>query len=534
MAQSLRRAWRTIIALALVSVTGVSAAATDLRAIGERIYRDGVLPSGRSVRAVQANGTPMAPGFVACIGCHRRSAMGCMEGTMQVPPLIREVLGRPGVESAQAFGNNFRRLLQRPAYDDASLAKAIRHGIDPAGQPLVAPMPRYQLDGREMAALVAYLKSLARGQGPGISDDEIHLATIVGEGVPEAAGRAMREVLQAYVDDRNAGSRTTSRQNEAGEWIVKPRRRWRLHVWELSGPPANWPAQLEAHYRRQPVFAVMGGIAAGPWQPIQEYCERQELPCFFPSTDLPGPDAGQYSLYLSAGVTLSAEALALFLGGNPPAQPVLQVYDSDESNRAAAAAFAAALARNGLPAPETHRLEVAPDAAFWDGVLRGKSGRSVVIWLSRPDVGQLRPWIEQIERVVIPSPSAPDLPAVPEGFAGKLMTVHPFVLPNQKEAWFARLRSWLKAKGLPSDQERVRTDAYFAAHATGTALAAIGENFSRDYFMEQLENLPEYLASMSLYPRVSFGQGQRYAAKGAYVLTLGADGVPTVNGWFVP
>lgn len=534
MAQSHRRAWRVIIALAVFAATGACAAATDLRAIGERIYRDGVLPSGRTVRAVQANGTPMAPGFVACIGCHRRSAMGCMEGTMQVPPLIREVLTRPGIESAQGFGNNFRRLMLRPAYDDASLAKAIRHGIDPAGQPLEAPMPRYQLNAREMAALIVYLKSLAAGKGPGVSDDEIHLATVVSDGVPEAAGRAMREVLQAYVDDRNAGSRTTSRQNAAGEWIVKPRRRWRLHVWELSGPPADWPGQLEAHYRRQPVFAVMGGIAAGPWQPIQEYCERQELPCFFPSTDLPGPDVGQYSLYLSAGVTLSAEALALYLADNPPAQPVLQVYDSEAGNRAAAAAFTAALARNGLPVPEDHRLDGAPNEAFWDGMLRGKSGRSVVIWLNRPDLGQLRPWLEQIERVVIPSPAAPELPVVPEGFAGKLMTVHPFVLPSQKEARYARLRSWLKAKGLGSDQERVRTDAYFAAHATGTALAAIGENFSRNYFLEQLENLPEYLASMSLYPRVSFGPGQRYAAKGAHVLTLGADGAPTVSGWFVP
>jgi hypothetical protein len=534
MAQSQRRAWQVIIALAVFAATGVCAAATDLRAIGERIYRDGVLPSGKPVRAVQANGTPMAPGFVACIGCHRRSAMGCMEGTMQVPPLIREVLGRPGVESVQAFGNNFRRLLQRPAYDDASLAKAIRHGIDPAGQPLVAPMPRYQLDGREMAALVAYLKSMARGQGPGVSDDEIHLATIVGEGVPEAAGRAMREVLQAYVDDRNAGSRTTSRQNADGDWIVTPRRRWRLHVWELSGPPAEWPGQLEAHYRRQPVFAVMGGIAAGSWQPIHEYCERRELPCYFPSTDQPGPDDGQYSLYLSAGVSLSAEALAQYLADNPPARPILQVYDNDASNLAAAAAFTAALARNGLPAPEDHRIGGALDAAFWEGVLRGDASRSVVVWLKRPDVGLLRPWLEQIERVVIPSPAAPELPAVPEGFAGKLMTVHPFVLPSQKEARFARLRAWLKAKGQGADQERVRSDAYFAAHATGTALAAIGENFSRDYFLEQLENLPEYLASMSLYPRVSFGPGQRYAAKGAHVLTLGADGVPTVNGWIVP
>ena len=534
MAQSYWRVWRLFIALALLAATGASAAATDLRAIGERIYRDGVLPSGKPVRAVQANGTPMAPGFVACIGCHRRSAMGCMEGTMQVPPLIREVLGRSGVESAQGFGNNFRRLLVRPAYDDASLAKAIRHGIDSAGQPLVAPMPRYQLANREMAALIAYLKSLGKGRGPGISDDEIHLATIVGEGVPEAAGRAMREVLQAYVDDRNAGSRTTSRQNADGEWIITPRRRWRLHVWDLSGPPATWPAQLETHYRRQPVFAVMGGIAAGAWQPIQEYCERQELPCYFPSTDLPGPDTGQYSLYLSAGVTLSAEALAQYLADNPPARPVLQVVDSVAGNRAAAAALSAALARNGLPPPEDHRLEGAPDAAFWEGVLRGSSSRSVVIWLDRPDVGQLRPWLARIERVVMPSPAAPDLPAVPEGFAGKLMTVHPFVLPNQKEARFARLRSWLKAKGLPHDHERVRADAYFAAHTTGIALAAIGENFSRDYFLEQLENLPEYVASMSLHPRVSFGPGQRYAAKGAYVLTLGDNGPPTINGWFVP
>ena len=60
-----------------------------------------------------------------------------------------------------------------------------------------------------------------------------------------------------------------------------------MHVWELEGPSETWRAQLEALYRQQPVFAVLSGVAEGRWRPMHEFCEATQLPCLFPTTDLP-------------------------------------------------------------------------------------------------------------------------------------------------------------------------------------------------------------------------------------------------------
>lgn len=527
---------RLLILLAVaLGCTEPGLAAPSVQA-GERIYRDGRLPSGKAVPAASSAGMPLPPGTAACINCHRRSGMGGVEGQTLVPPAIGDTLYRPGWEATHFFGNSVARMARRPAYDDASLARAIRQGIDSNGHPIAAPMPRFELDDEDMAALIAYLKSLGVGSAPGVDDGAIHFATVLSDGVPAAKRRAMQEVLQAYVDDRNAGSRTVSRQDASGKWVVRPRRQWRLHVWELTGPPQDWQRQLAAHYRRQPVFVVLGGIAAGPWQPIHEFCENTRLPCFFPSTDLPPTGhPGAYSVYLSRGVVLEAEALALYLQSNPPARPVRQVYAGDARGVAAAAAFKAALLRHGMPAPLDHPIDAPPDAAFWERMLRGRDGVNLVIWLDCLDLGQLLPWAGRLERVAVSSSLLEGLPEVPAGLAGKVSAVHPFVLPEQRESRLLRLRAWLGGKGLSMDEERVRADAYFVAAVATTALMGIGEYFSRDHFLERIEDLPEDAAPASLQPRVSLGPGQRFAAKGAYMLTLPAGGgMPKVDGWFVP
>lgn len=515
---------------------GACFAAPSIEA-GERIYREGRLPSGKPMRASSVGGMSLFPEHAACIKCHRRSGMGGIEGRTLVPPLIRSALYRPGWEADHFFGNSVARMARRPAYDDLSLARAIRQGVDADGHPIVAPMPRYDLDDEDMASLIAYLKSLSVGSAPGVDDDAIHFATLVTEGVPAAKRRAMLEVLQAYFDDRNAGSRTVGRFDvPSGQWITRPRRQWRLHVWELTGPPQDWQRQLDEHYRRQPVFVALGGLAAGPWQPIHEFCEKAQLPWFFPGTDLPpAGEAGAYSMYFSRGVVLEAEALAQYLQANAPARQLRQVYAGDGKGVAAAAAFRAALQRHGLPAPQDHPVDAMPDAAFWDGLLRGSDRTDLVIWLDRLDMGQLLPWAGKLERVMVSSNLMDGLPPVPAGLDGKVTAVHPFVLPEHQEPRLLRLRSWLAGKGIPLDEERVRSDAYFVAAVATTALMGVGEYFSRDHFLERIEDLPEDATPPSLHPRVSLGPGQRFAAKGAYVLTLPAGGgMPAVNGWFVP
>lgn len=517
--------------LLAVAAIGVGRAQADPAELGARIYRDGATPSG--LRAELPGGISLPPGQGACMGCHRASGMGAIEGRTLAPPVTGEALYNPGSASTQAFGPDFARRARRPAYSDATLAQAIRAGVDPNGRSLAAPMPRYNLDDAEMAALIGHLKSLSDTAAPGVDEREIHFATVVTEGVAEAQRRALLEVLDNFFRDRNAGSASESRRAAPGVWPIKARRQWRLHVWTLTGPAEDWPRQLQAYYDSQPVFALVGGLAAGPWQPVHDFCEAGRLPCLYPSTDLPGTGDGFYSVYLSRGMALEAETWAEQRLKGQARGPVLQVVDGSVRSAAAAAALDAALRQRGLAVPETVQLGPDADAAAWRRLLDGRRDVDLVLW-SGQALAPLREWGGALARVTVSATLQGGWPAVPPELAGKTAVIHPYALPERKDRQLARLHAWLAGKGIAAGDERIQADAYFAAAATLHGLMGIGGRYSREYFIEQIEDMHDNAAPSSIYPRVSFGPGQRHASKGAFLLSLDADSKPIGGGWIRP
>jgi hypothetical protein len=191
-------------------------------------------------------------------------------------------------------------LPQRPPYDDAMLARAIRDGVDASGMSLDDGMPRYALDAAAMKALLAYLRTLSGQPEPAVSETDIHLATVIQPGVSEQKRQAMLEVLTAFVRDKNAATRSDERRRQVGIMrMQRAYRHWQLHVWQLTGQPDSWGSQLEGYYRRQPVFAIVGGLGSADWTPIQDFSERFQVPCVFPQAVLADPRAGRfYTLYL--------------------------------------------------------------------------------------------------------------------------------------------------------------------------------------------------------------------------------------------
>jgi len=96
---------------------------------------------------------------------------------------------------------------------------------------------------------------------------------------------------------------------------------------------------------------------------------------------------------------------------------------------------------------------------------------------------------------------------------------------------------WLRARQIPLADARTQANAYFAATVTGDAVAHIGENFSRDYFIERIEQMAGTSLSPSIYPHLSLGPGQRFASRGGYIVSFSpeADGaLVQVSGWLVP
>jgi hypothetical protein len=315
-------------------------------------------------------------------------------------------------------------------------------------------------------------------------------------------------------------------------------RKWILHVWELDGPSETWGAQLEALYAKQPVFALIGGLGTSSWRPIHEFSERYELPCVFPQVDLPVvSEANNYTLYFSRGVVLEAEVLAKFLREQNEPGKIVQVYSRGEASSAAAAAFRAALKAGGSMPPEEHVLEGPASAAFWQSVYAAQPG-TLVLWLGAQDLAGAYALGNSAAPAVYLSfnllgGKRPDA-AAKEG--GNIRLIYPSDLPPKREARLLRNKHWLHSKGIKVYEETVQINTQFAMAVVSDVVGHIVDSFSRDYFVERVEHAVATTPMPSVYPQVSLGPGQRFAAKGSSIVQLGADekSLKPVSAWIVP
>ena len=503
---------------------------------GRLIYEEGVLPGGRVLQAVRPEGFIIEGKYAACSTCHRRSGMGSVEGnvrtTVLVPPVAGPVLFAPSrfayseLDTSHHYVPNdaWERVLTRTAYDEQSLARSLREGLDPDGKQLVAPMPLYNLDDEALAALSAYLKQLASEPAPGIEPDALHLATVITPDARPDQVEAILGVLRVWADAaRGAGIP------------------WRLQVWQLSGPATSWMAQLEKHYFQQPVFALLSGVGGANWAPVHEFCEQQRVACVLPSVEVVPDSTDWYSMYFSPGVGLEARILARYLGKQGAEQTmdgkIVQLY-SDTSGR-----YAAEVLRSGL-SPDFDSATVrkfrvtSPRAA-----VKGVSARDVmVLWLRPDEITQLaaqQPEGPAADRVFVSALLAtPEQLSLPEAWKQRLYFVSLFDdVGLQGEIARLRLERWLEQYGMKDNRNRrLQADAYAASYLFNEALGEIrGQEvrrpavpFSREHLLEMLETLVnKYNDSTDLvntdshvayYGRMSLGPRQRVAVRGGTIL----------------
>jgi hypothetical protein len=408
-------------------------------------------------------------------------------------------------------------------------------------------MPLYELPDREMAGLIGYLKTLSAEFSPGVTDEEIRFATVIAGDVDPGLERAMLDVLETFFDEKNRLTRHEVRRLEGGPWIrdykYKAYRFWVLEPWRLTGSPQTWPAQLEEHYQRRPVFALVSGVAAGDWRPIHDFCERRQVPCLLPNTDLPVISGDYYyTMYFSKGLTLEAQAIARHLSEQTAAAHALHVFREDGSG--AAAARASRLAAREHESVSTVDWVLAPgdrlSAARLDERLAETGANAAMLWLGREDLAELgRGFALESDAGIFLSSTLldGDLSALPETMRATSSVAHPYTLPEELPNRAGRVRGWLRNRKIDGPHERVRAQTYFTCLMVGDGLGHIKRYFYRDYFLDSLEHADRMAVYSAFYPRLSFGPGQRYLAKGCYVIPLEGDGEQALSdraSWIVP
>lgn len=176
--------------LALAMVPGLAAAADNQPASGRRIFRFG--GEAAEVRATfAASNAMLPPGVRRCAGCHGVDGAGTREGGVPTPPINWTALAAPRDVSPVRPG--------RPGYDDVTLKRALAEGIDAAGRPLGAGMPRFHLAPTQANALIDYLRIVGTDTDldPGVAADEISFGAVLPLSGPQAAwGQAMQRGLE--------------------------------------------------------------------------------------------------------------------------------------------------------------------------------------------------------------------------------------------------------------------------------------------------------------------------------------------------
>jgi hypothetical protein len=353
-------------------------------------------------------------------------------------------------------------------------------------------------------------------------------------------------------------------------------------VHHLVGESASWAEQLDRWQEQQPAFALLSGVTSGQWQPVQDFCERRHVPCWFPSVDAVPPNAERalYSLYFSAGAALEAQAIAQHLKSAAAAPGKVVVIRGQGLVPEVTSRSLLARLQGAQAASLEQVWDVRDPVAVRDTMRTLNAHDAAVLLLSPTELAGLTALAAPASTVYLSAALAPTgLESLPAAWAARAYVVDRLERPKLRQANLKRFRFWLEARKLPLVDERLQSEAYVAATFLELTLADMLNNFHTDYLIERAEqtlsaresersrqevqammmgggarrfvtageavahnvappDLADLLARQgaSAYPRLSLGPGQRFASKGAYVVKWaeGADADSRAVEWIVP
>jgi cytochrome c553 len=116
---------------------------------GEILYSTGKDSTGSVLASdIDRESLTNKQAVISCADCHGADRQGKSDGVPELSPF-----SAPALTAASLRASTVRR----PGYDAASLATALTTGKTPAGKRLHYPMPRFDMAGRNLDDLVAFL-----------------------------------------------------------------------------------------------------------------------------------------------------------------------------------------------------------------------------------------------------------------------------------------------------------------------------------------------------------------------------------------
>ena len=588
-------------AFILLSTMNVKAASELDIEKGKTIYMKGRLPSGKEVEALRGE-ISIKGEQAACVSCHRPSGMGSVEGNIIIPPITGHYLFRTGnlpfATMDPISGKRFNQ--QHEPYTPNALNQAIKKGLNVGGREMNTLMPRYQMTDEEVGYITAYLGQLSQDYSPGIKNGTIQFATIITPEVDPSKKTLLIKTLtnifaqknRSTINAKNIGHR---HMVTAAELVLGTEKKWELNVWELSGDSSTWSDQLKKYYDEKPIFAVMSGLSGASWQPVHDFCNKQKIPCWFPSVDFAPPiDNSFYSVYFQRGIGLESQVLAKFLSSKNVPKKIIQFHQNNDLGNKAAFSLQEAFNKTGPSIEDQSALLIDKNKLISE--LANLSAKdAVILWLRPEDLAIFSD---------IPAPKATVFISgrligdhqfpLPADWAKQVKMVYPYELPDQRQASLDYFHHWLFYNQIPIEDEPLQAEIFFAASSMTETMIEMLDNLYRDYLIERAESMlsrnerakyeqrerisqslrwssrnprgtEEEQAMMkddikhneqilnnrkddqgkgkgtSIYPRLSLGISQRFASKGAYIVSIdpntASSNKPTLlpdSEWIIP
>ncbi|WP_429419221.1 ABC transporter substrate-binding protein [Pseudomonas plecoglossicida] len=462
---------------------------------GKRLYREGISSSDAQLTArVGASDMSVPASVLPCASCHGSDGRGRAEGGVRPPSLDWQRL---------ALGQGGRQVNGRlyPAYAEATLARAIQHGVDPAGNRLDPAMPRFDLTLADQRNLTAYLKRLGEERDPGVEEGVLRLGTLLPDSGPLAeAGHVVRAVLEDGV----------ARLNQQGGIHG---RRLQLIVLDPGVDQASAERALQRLLDQEQVFALVTPMAPMLDQNLPELLERQGVP-LIGSTPRSGGSAQIFDPMPSMASQLLSLASHARSTLGLAADDLRVVYAGDEH---------AALAEQVRERLQQQGWSPPPIEAFVGQAVEGQG----IVYLGRPQAfAELAAALQAAGRepylFAASSQVAVAVAGLPEQWSQRVFLAYPFVPSDWTVQGLATLSSLEQRLGLDPRQASLQVNTLCALRLLGEALKQIGRDASRERLVVALEGLHDI--DTGLTPALGFGPGRRQGMLGAHVIAVGLPG----------
>jgi ABC-type branched-subunit amino acid transport system substrate-binding protein len=479
--------------------------------LGRQIYLRGSGASGEPIIAMLGDSDVSVPASsLPCVNCHGEDGTGRPEGGIAPSDITWEALSKP-------YGVQARSGRRHPPYDERSLARAIRQGIDPAGNRLLTVMPQFRISDADIENLIAYLKRIRTYQDPGLTEGTIRVGMMLPfPGPQRAAAEGAAALIRAYFEEVNANGGIYNRKIELRP--IEPEQEALL-----AGTGDSEP------------FVLLSPFVWGEHSRVIGEAEQKEIPVVAPVTQVIQPGL-RYTFYLVAGLNEQASVLADYAVNSllHPGDPVTIVHSEDGTLSEIAKGIGQRLEAAG----------VRPRTIAYDGQLKPEA---VVQTLRRTDVRAVfLLGMEEEQRSLaqaVQSSHWQPVVLIPGALAGRgslvdlarssraLYLSFPFLPSDQTEEGRFFLQQLLARHQLKLRHPTFQVWSLAAAEVLVEALRMSGRQLSRQKLVLSLEGLYEFQSG--LLPPITYGPQRRIGVLGAYVVRVepGQNGLVQVTGW---